>query len=153
MEYLPTAPVTSSELLWPQTPLSGPVELAAERPPIAYVPDPHRPGQSVAIDARLLQAPVVHQPRDLTPQPLIDPRAQLVAAGGVLAAGTGWGIGQALSALAGIGSGALMWLAIAIVALKVAPALGRGSVTTTNNVTVTNNNRLLGRSHTTSHQG
>jgi hypothetical protein len=129
-----------------QAPLSGPVELYGERAAVVYVPNAY--GEMVPMLKHQLPAPMERTPpRDLTPQPLIDPRAQVVAAGGVFAAGAGWGIGQALSAVAGIGSGALMWLAIAIVAARVAPALGRGN-TVTNNTTITNNNRWWGKSNT-----
>ncbi|MEU9616930.1 hypothetical protein AB0D56_36220 [Streptomyces sp. NPDC048209] len=114
-----------------------------ERPRIVYVPDAY--GQMVPMLHHQAPAPTQRTPpRDLTPQPLIDPRAQVLAAGGVFAAGAGWGIGQALSALAGIGTGALMWLAIAIVAAKMAPAVGR--TTTVTNTTVTNTSRWFGKS-------
>ncbi|TKA11764.1 hypothetical protein [Actinacidiphila oryziradicis] len=89
--------------------------------------------------------PVMYQPRDLTPRPVIDPRAQVIAASGIFAAGTGWGVAQVLSSLAAVGSGALMWLAIAIVAAKVTGG-SRGS--TTNTTTVHNHNKWFGRSNT-----
>lgn len=117
-----------------------------DRPAIVYIPNAY--GEMVPMLRDLAPAPMERTPpRDLSPQPLIDPRAQVLAAGGVFAAGAGWGIGQALSALAGIGSGALMWLAIAIVAAKMAPAVGRTS-TVTNNTTITNTNRWFGKSTT-----
>ncbi|MDX3343718.1 hypothetical protein PV409_37850 [Streptomyces sp. ME02-6979.5a] len=121
----------------------APLTPYGERPAIVYVPDAY--GQMVPMLRDHAPAPMQPTPpRDLTPQPLIDPRAQVIAAGGVFAAGAGWGVGQALSALAGLGSGALMWLAIAIVAAKMAPAVSR-----TSNVTnVTNTNRWFGKSTT-----
>ncbi|MFE7056026.1 hypothetical protein ACFVAO_12510, partial [Streptomyces californicus] len=75
------------------------------------------------------------------------------AAGGVLAAGTGWGIGQALAPLAGLGAGGLMWLAIAVVGWKLAPALMGGGRTVErhtheHHTHVTNTNRGFGRSTT-----
>ncbi|MFD6235938.1 hypothetical protein ACFWO4_21020, partial [Streptomyces diastaticus] len=87
--------------------------------------------------------------RDLTPAPLIDPRAQRIAAGGVLAAGAGYGggqllvgAGQVVSALAGLGS-VVMWVAIAVVAARLAPGLGGGRGTV-HHTTVTT--RWWGRS-------
>jgi len=131
-----------------QAPVTGPVELHDERDPIVWVPDAY--GQMVPMRRSAAPAPMQPTPpRDLTPQPLIHPRAQLVAAGGVLAAGTGWGIGQALAPLAGLGAGGLMWLAIAIVGWKVAPALMSGRTKVEHHTHVTHHNRLFGRSHTT----
>ncbi|MEU2149305.1 hypothetical protein ABZ741_34035 [Streptomyces globisporus] len=124
----------------------APLHPYTERPAIVYVPDAY--GQMVPMLRDHAPAPMQPAPpRDLTPHPLIDPRAQVIAAGGVLAAGAGWGVGQALSALAGLGSGALMWLAIALVAWKMAPAaMGRTTIQNTTNVT--NKNRGFGRSTT-----
>jgi hypothetical protein len=130
-----------------ETPASGPVHLYAERPAIVWEPDAY--GRMVPMPKDRASAPLQRpEPRDLSPQPLIDPRAQYLAAGGVFAAGTGWGVGQALNALAGLGTGALMWLAIAIIAMKLAPAVGR-STTVTNHTHVTYNNRWFGKSNTT----
>jgi hypothetical protein len=71
----------------------------------------------------LAPAPVVRpEPRDLTPLPLLDPVAQrFVGAGiggGALAAGAGYGVGEIVNAAAGIGSGALMWAALAVLAWR-----------------------------------
>jgi len=123
-------------------PPSGQMIPADDRRVVGYTP--HAGVLVPVYEAR--QQPVVYQPRDLTPQPLIDPRAQIMAAGGVLAAGTGWGIGQALAPIAGIGSGGLMWLAIAMVAWRLGPAMRRGD---THNHSTTNNNGFLSHSHTT----
>ncbi|MDQ0792004.1 hypothetical protein [Streptomyces sp. B1I3] len=116
------------------------VELYAERPPIAYVPDPYNPGTSIAIDARLIQPATAPQPRDLTPQPLIDPRAQLVFAGGAAAgmtgAGVGWGIGQAAAGIAAIGSSsAVIAIALLLLAAKLPNAARRGNTTNIHNET------------------
>lgn len=85
-------------------------------------------------------------PRDLAPQKLMDPTAQrLMGAGiggGVFAAGVGYGIGQVLNGLAGIGSGALMWLAILLVAARVAPVVRPVKGGDTYNI----NNRWWGKS-------
>ncbi|KAA6203437.1 hypothetical protein F2B00_04780 [Streptomyces parvus] len=95
--------------------------------------------------------PAIYPPRDLTPLPLFDPRAQRIAAGGLLVGGAGWGAGQLLlgagqlvSAAAGLGS-LVMWAAIAVVASRIAPTiLGAGRPTTVHNTTV--HNRWFGRS-------
>ena len=140
----------------PETPLTGPVELYGERQTIKYVPDAY--GRMVPMLAdQVAPLPERTPARDLTPGKLLDPGAQKIAAGGILAAGAGWGGGQLLlgagqfvSALAGAGT-LLLWVAVAIVASRVAPALlgaGRTTVNNTTNNHVTNENRWLGRSHT-----
>ncbi|MGW2110691.1 hypothetical protein [Streptomyces sp. NPDC001948] len=125
-------------------------EAYVENDPVVWVPDAY--GQMVPM--RRSAAPVMQPtpPRDLAPRPVLDPRAQCIAASGVLAAGTGWGVGQVVSAFAGLGAGALVWLAIGIVAWKIAPAaMSRTTVENRTYVTnrVTNNNRGFGRSNTT----
>ncbi|MFI9465733.1 hypothetical protein [Streptomyces xiamenensis] len=105
-------------------------------------------------------------PRDLSPQPLIDPRAQVLAAGGACAAGVGWGAGQLLTAAAGMGAGTLLALAVVIAAARMQAPARRGSESggqqkgqpqqvskgpvynITNHTTVTNTNRWGGRSTT-----
>nr|WP_012901752.1 hypothetical protein [Streptomyces sp. Y27]ADA71999.1 hypothetical protein pWTY27_7 [Streptomyces sp. Y27] len=142
-----TTPATRSS--WPvEAPLTGTVQLREDQA-VVYVPGPG--GQMVAVlREHLPTAPVVHQPRDLTPAPLIDPRAQRIAAGGVLAAGVGYGggqllvgAGQVVSALAGLGS-VVMWVAIAVVAARLAPGLGGGRGPVHHHTTVTT--RWWGRS-------
>ncbi|MFH9118761.1 hypothetical protein [Streptomyces globisporus] len=135
----------------PATPTTGTVQLHAERAgTVVYVPGPD--GAMVAVlREHLPTAPAVYQPRDLTPQPLFDPRAQRIAAGGLLASGAGWGAGQLLlgagqlvSAAAGLGS-LVMWVAIAVVASRIAPTvLGGARPATVHNTTVYN--RWFGRS-------
>ncbi|MEW2061494.1 hypothetical protein AB0899_12090 [Streptomyces sp. NPDC007002] len=135
----------------PAAPATGTVQLHADRAgTVVYVPGPD--GAMVAVlREHLPTAPAVHQPRDLTPLPLFDPRAQRIAAGGLLASGAGWGAGQLLlgagqlvSAAAGLGS-LVMWAAIAVVASRIAPAvLGGGRPATVHNTTV--HNRWFGRS-------
>ncbi|WP_445276812.1 hypothetical protein [Streptomyces sp. DSM 41033] len=101
--------------------------------------------------------PTIYQPRDLTPQPLLDARAQRLAAGGLLAGGVGFGGGQllvglgtAVSALAGLGS-VVMWAAVAVVASRLAPAVLSTSRTGTvhhHTTNVTAESRWFGRTTT-----
>lgn len=105
------------------------VELYAERPPIAWVVDPLNPTQSVAIDARLIQRPEPAPPRDLSPQPLLDPLAQRLLAGGLgvgaAGAGLGFGFGQLAAGVALMGTSGLALL----VGLLLAAGMRGGSVT------------------------
>ena len=110
-------------------------------------------GQPVLMKAADIPQTQPTPPRDLTPRG-IDPSAQRLAAGGVLAAGAGWGVGEAVNAAAGLGAGSLIALAALVVAWKVGPAIGRKTInnitnTTTMNVTATNHSRWFGRSTTT----
>ncbi|MEV5166968.1 hypothetical protein AB0K66_20400 [Streptomyces werraensis] len=117
----------------PYAPAPAAVELAAERGPVVWVPDAY--GRMVPMPKHLAPPPMIRpEPRDLTPLPLLDPLAQrLMGAGiggGALAAGVGYGIGEAVNALAGAGSGALVWVALAVLAWRApvrAVASGRGS--------------------------
>ncbi|MFD8663573.1 hypothetical protein ACFV1V_33860 [Streptomyces globisporus] len=154
MEQLPTTRAVQVPPGWPTVPaapVTGTVQLhAGQAGTVVYVPGPG--GQMVPVlREHLPTAPVVYQPRDLTPAPLLDPRAQRIAAGGLLAGGAGWGVGQlllgagqVLSAAAGLGS-LMMWAAVAVVASRIGPALlGTGRPTTVHHTTVTN--RWFGRS-------
>lgn len=154
MEHLTNTPAVQVPPGWPTlptTPHAGAVQLYGEQAgTVVYVPGPE--GRMVAVlREHLPTAPAVYQPRDLTPQPLFDARAQRLAAGGLLAGGAGFGggqlligAGQVVSAFAGLGS-VVMWVAIAVVASRLAPAvLGTGRPTTIHNTTVTN--RWFGRS-------
>lgn len=159
MEHHPTTPVQVPPG-WPtipDEPLTGAVQLHAEQTgTVVYVPGPE--GRMVAVlREHLPAAPAVYQPRDLTPQPLLDPRAQRLAAGGLLAGGIGYGggqllfgVGQVVSALAGVGS-VVMWAAVAVVASRLAPAaLGTGRTATVHHhtTTVTTHTRWFGRTTT-----
>ncbi|MFH9560136.1 hypothetical protein ACH4K7_27775 [Streptomyces globisporus] len=145
IQVLPGSPTA------PPAPTTGTVQLHTEQArTVVYVPGPD--GSMVAVlREHLPTAPAIYQPRDLTPQPLFDPRAQRIAAGGLLAGGAGWGAGQLLlgagqlvSAAAGLGS-LVMWAAIAVVASRIAPAvLGGGRSPAVHHTTV--NNRWFGRS-------
>ncbi|MFI6125472.1 hypothetical protein ACIBCU_38185 [Streptomyces sp. NPDC051064] len=158
MEHLPT-PRVQVPPGWPTVPaapVTGTVSLYGEQAgTVVYVPGPG--GQMVAVlREHLPTAPAVYQPRDLTPQPLFDARAQRLAAGGLLAGGVGFGGGQlliglgtAVSALAGLGS-VVMWAAVAVVASRIGPALlGTGRATVHHHTTtVTNSARWFGRTTT-----
>ncbi|MYS50430.1 hypothetical protein GTW46_10225 [Streptomyces sp. SID6013] len=120
--YVPTEPYASAP---------DAVELAAERGPVVWVPDAY--GRMVPMPKHLAPPSIPRpEPRDLTPLPLLDPLAQrLMGAGiggGALSAGVGYGIGEAVNALAGLGSGALVWIALAVLAWRApAHAVARGS--------------------------
>jgi hypothetical protein len=105
------------------------VELYTERAPIAWVADPCDPSRSVAIDARLIQRPEPAPPRDLSPQPLFDPLAQRLLAGGLgvgaAGAGLGFGFGQLAAGLALMGTSGL---ALLVGLLLAAGMRGRPSV-------------------------
>ncbi|MEV8225030.1 hypothetical protein AB0P41_02980 [Streptomyces sp. NPDC079167] len=153
-------PVVQAPAGWPtipSTPVSGAVQLHNEQSgPVVYVPGPG--GQMVPVLREYLPtAPALCQPRDLTPAPLIDARAQRLAAGGLLAGGIGFGggqllvgAGQVVSALTGLGSVA-MWIAVAVVASRVAPAaLGtaRTSAVHHHTTNITASSRWWGRTST-----
>ncbi|WP_069772200.1 hypothetical protein [Streptomyces sp. LUP30] len=138
---------------------TGTVELSGERAQMVWIPGPGN--QFMAVPREMLPAGYRHYEtmpappqRDLTPVPLFDPRAQLVAAGGIGAgaagAGIGWGLGQAFAGIAAAGGtgavvvGLALWLLI-----KVTGGGGGGGRTHIHNEThVTNNNtsRWFGRS-------
>ncbi|MFF4140815.1 hypothetical protein ACFY0A_05360 [Streptomyces sp. NPDC001698] len=114
-------------------PAPAAVELAAARGPVVWVPDAY--GRMVPMPKHLAPPPMpMPEPRDLAPLPLLDPIAQRFLGagigGGALAVGVGYGIGEAVNALAGIGSGALVWIALAVLAWRApvrAVTGGRGS--------------------------
>ncbi|MER5556741.1 hypothetical protein ABT001_34705 [Streptomyces sp. NPDC002793] len=154
MEQLPTTRAVQVPPGWP-TVQQPAVQLYREQDTtVVYVPGPD--GRMVAVlREHLPTAPVVYQPRDLTPAPLLDPRAQRLAAGGLLAGGVGFGGGQllaglgtAVSALAGLGS-VVMWIAVAVVASRIAPAvLGTGSTVHHHTTNVSTTTRWFGRTTT-----
>lgn len=148
-------PTTIGQPTYQPTPLTGPVELYGERPPIAYVQDPLNPQRSVAVDARLL-APAVYERRDLAPQPLFDPVAQRMlgagVGGGALAAGVGWGASEAVGALAGVSAGTILWAVLLAAAVRTLPALVARRPRIHNETHVHNTNRWLGSSTTNVHQ-
>ncbi|MEU5902670.1 hypothetical protein [Streptomyces venezuelae] len=132
-----------------QAPLAGPVELYAERTePVVYVPDAY--GRMVPVlrsqaDALLATVPAT-RPRDLAPQPLFDPRAQVVLAKGVAtgaaAAGIGYAAGQILAPLAAFTSGGLVWVLLLLLIAGGGARRGGGDTYTTHVHT-----RWWGRAH------
>src|SRR5690606_1336562 len=90
-------------------------------------------------------------PRDLSPQPLLDPLAQrLLGAGiggGALSAGVGWGIGQAANGLTGLGSGALVWIALMFLAAKLPSPRRRGGSDSSAGTTVNIRRAVFKKSH------
>lgn len=138
--YLPATPYAPA--LRPATaPLAGPVQLHGERHQehqevIVWVPDGY--GRMIPVprshaDALIAAVPATI-PRDLTPQPLVDSRAQVVLAAGVgtgaAAAGVGYGLGQVLAPLAAVASSGGLW-ALAFLAVVGAAARRPASQTTT----------------------
>lgn len=148
----PAGQTTPNRHLPAAQPVSGPVELYGEREPVVYVPSAEHPGLMVPVLKQYVQPMHVMQPRDLTPQPLLDPMAQRMigagVGGGAFAAGVGYGVGQILGSLAGLSSGAVFWLAVLYLATKL-PAAGRAA---RGDTYVTNNhNRGFSRSTTKNH--
>ncbi|MEU0931057.1 hypothetical protein [Streptomyces malaysiensis] len=133
-----------------QQPLSGAVELAAERGPVVYVPGAH--GGFVAV--RREDLPAIHTPipgpAPVPVSPGVDPHAQRVAAKGVFAAGAGVGAYFAAGAVAIALDSLVQVLIAAAVAAGVALASsgrrGGGDTYITHHHVA---NRWFGRSHTT----
>ncbi len=126
------------------------VELYEEADPIVHVPDPYNPTAFVAVRRSQLQRATPTPPRDLAPQPLLDPVAQrFVGAGlggGVLLWGGGQfliGAGQFVSSLSGVG--ALLFF----LALAGGRAMLSGGRRGGTRIEVHNHNRGFGRSTTT----
>lgn len=105
------------------------VELSAERA-VVYVPSAEQPGVMVPVFKEYVQPMPVPQPRDLTPQPVLDPLAQRMLGGGIGAgaagAGIGFGLNQLAAGVAVMGtSGAMILVALLLAASGMR---GRGSV-------------------------
>ncbi|GAB2606810.1 hypothetical protein GCM10027168_44560 [Streptomyces capparidis] len=139
----------------PAAPLSGTVELAADRASMVWVPGPD--GTFVAVPRHTLPDGYLHppampapQPRDLTPAPLVDPRAQLALAGGIGAgaagAGIGFGIGQAAAGIAAVSGSSALVVVLALLLLTKLTSRGGDRVTVHHETTVINHNRWWGRS-------
>lgn len=133
--YQAPTPDTSIQPL--QTPVQGPVELYGERGPVVWIPDAY--GRMVPMPKHLAPPPVLAtEPRDLTPLPLLDPIAQRFmgagVGGGALAAGAGYGVGEVVNAAAGFGSGAAMWIALAVLAWRLPARAANGGNGSTVNI-------------------
>ncbi|GAA2330723.1 hypothetical protein [Streptomyces cuspidosporus] len=129
-----------------ETPLSGAVELAAERGPVVYVPGAH--GGFVAV--RREDLPTIHTPAPASAAAGVDPHAQRLAAKGVFAAGAGVGAYFAAGAVAIVVDSLAQALIAAAVAAGVALATpgrrgGGDTYITHHHVT----NRWWGKSSTT----
>ncbi|WP_406444512.1 hypothetical protein OHB14_36630 [Streptomyces sp. NBC_01613] len=124
------------------------IELYDEADPIVHVPDPYNPTAFVAVRRSQLLPATPTPPRDLSPQPLFDPKAQRMVAAGIGSGVALWGggqfligAGQLISSLSGMGA-LLFFLALAGGrALLVRPQAGK-------HVEVHNYNRGFGRSTT-----
>lgn len=104
------------------------VELYDDRDPVVWIPGAY--GEMVPVRKSQAPAPVQAAPvRDLTPQPLFDPLAQRLLAGGLgvgaAGAGLGFGFGQLAAGLALMGSSGLVLLA----GLLLAAGMRGGQVT------------------------
>lgn len=119
------------------------VELYGETDPIVHVPDPYNPTAFVAVRRSQLQPATPTPPRDLAPQPLIDPLAQRMVGGGALGAGVGWGAAQFLDAIASAGTGLLAFALL----LLAARAIGGRTVMNIHNE-VHQHARWGGKNHT-----
>lgn len=124
----------------------APVELYDEADPIVHVPDPYDPNRFVEVRRSALQPVTRTMPRDLSPQPLFDPLAQRLLAGGLgvgaAGAGLGFGLGQLAAGLALMGSSGLAVL----VGLLLAARLRGGSTYVRQEVH--NHARWFGKSYT-----
>lgn len=134
--------VYTPQPLAPTAQAPAPVVLPAAPLTVAYRPGPD--GQMIAEYVPLHALASIPQPVTVAPtvEPApvpqvvrtgLDPVAQRLVGAGVLAAGTGFGIGEVVSALAGAGS-SLLLIAAAAVAWKVMPSGAR---------TVINDNRRI----------
>jgi hypothetical protein len=122
------------------------VELYEDRDPVVWIPGAY--GEMVPVRKSQAPAPVQAAPvRDLTPQPLFDPLAQRLLAGGLgvgaAGAGLGFGFGQLATGLALMGTSGLALL----VGLLLAAGMRGGSVTHVRQE-VHNHARWFGRNET-----
>ena len=75
------------------------VELRDEYDPKVWVQNPDDPNKSIQVRRSQLQPAEVTPPRDMRPQPLIDPIAQRLVAGGAGVGLAAWGGGHLLAGL------------------------------------------------------
>lgn len=133
----------------PEQPLTPSAVVPATEREVVWVPDAY--GRGMVPITRDLAPPLPERtpPRDLTPAPLIDPRAQVLAAGGIGIGAAGWGVGQLLNALAGVGSGALLAVALLVLAARMPKRTGGDTHIHTTHHTH-NRNTWFGKSATNS---
>lgn len=122
------------------------VELYGDRDPVVWIPGAY--GEMVPVRKSQAPAPVQAAPvRDLTPQPLFDPLAQRLLAGGLgvgaAGAGLGFGLGQLAAGIALMGSSGLALLAGLLLAAGM-----RGRSVTHVRQEVHNHARWFGRNET-----
>lgn len=122
------------------------IELYDEADPVVWVPNAY--GDLVPMRKSQAPAPIRATPaRDLTPQPLIDPLAQRLLAGGLgvgaAGAGLGFGFGQLAAGFALMGTSGLALL----VGLLLAAGMRGGRVTHVRQE-VHNHARWFGKTHT-----
>ncbi len=115
-----------------------PIEPYGERQPVVYVPSADNPHLMVAVPKQYVQPMQPSPARDLTPQPLIDPKAQRMIAGGfgigAAGAGVGYGMGQMLAGFALMGTSGLFLIAGIILAGLMRGGRGDNHVHNTTNV-------------------
>ncbi|WP_432587008.1 hypothetical protein ABVG11_15155 [Streptomyces sp. HD1123-B1] len=128
-----------------QQPLSGAVELAADRGPVVYVPGAH--GGFVAVRRDDLPTTPAPMPAPVPAPSGVDPGAQRLAAKGVFAAGAGVGAYFAAGAVAIVMDSLVKAIVAGAVAAGVALVPGRRG---SGDTYITNHhvsNRWFGRSH------
>jgi hypothetical protein len=130
-------------------PVAGFVELGDENDPIVHVQDPYDPNKSVEVRRSALQPTAATPPRDLTPQPLLDVKAQRMVGAGVGFGVAAWGGGhlltgasQLLAAATGFGT-TVASIVFMITVARIAAAMRKPRTVNIKNVNV-----LGGRSNT-----
>lgn len=121
------------------------VELYGERDPIVHTFDAY--GQPVQLRRSQLPEYQPWQPRDLTPQPLFDAKAQRYLGAGVGGGVLLWGGGKFMVGASAFVSG-LMGATPVVLALALLLLAARARSVSGKTVNITNNNRGFGRSNT-----
>jgi hypothetical protein len=138
-----------------EQPLTGTVELYAERESVVWVPGAY--GGMVPVRKSQAPAPVEATPvRDLRPQPLFDPVAQRMVGAGVGSGIALWGGGQFLAGVGQLvsglsGAGALLFF-LAIAGGRALLMGGRGGSYVHNEQHTHVHQKWLGRTHITNEQ-
>jgi hypothetical protein len=130
------------------------VVLASERPAVAWVPSAENPSVMVPVLKEYVQPMPMPVPRDLTPQPVLDPLAQRMLAGGVgvgaAGAGVGFGLNQLAAGVAMMGTSGLAILAALL--LAAGGMRGRSVVNVRNEAHTHVHQKWLGRTNVTNIQ-